>query len=99
MEGAAPQLRLLPPLRYPGVRHPETRGGLIQPDHGLQLIDDSYNSNPKALEAALKGLASLPAKRRVAVLGDMLELGPAEADFHRQAGRQGTADGWGLVPG
>ena len=73
------------------------RGGLIQLDHGLQLIDDSYNSNPKALEAALKGLASLPAERRVAVLGDMLELGPAEADFHRQAGRQVAADGWDLL--
>lgn len=73
------------------------RGELIQLGHGLQLIDDSYNSNPKALEAALKGLASLPAKRRVAVLGDMLELGPAEADFHRQAGRQVAADGWDLL--
>ncbi|OGD26834.1 MAG: hypothetical protein A2028_01320 [Candidatus Aminicenantes bacterium RBG_19FT_COMBO_59_29] len=73
------------------------RGGLIQLDHGLQLIDDSYNSNPKALEAALKGLASLPAERRVAVLGDMLELGPAEADFHRQAGRQVAANGWDLL--
>ena len=70
------------------------RGGLIRLSRGLRVIDDSYNSNPKALEAALKGLASLPARRRVAVLGDMLELGPTEADFHRQAGRQVAENGW-----
>ena len=70
------------------------RGGLIRLSRSLQVIDDSYNSNPKALEAALKGLASLPARRRVAVLGDMLELGPTEADFHRQAGRQVAENGW-----
>jgi UDP-N-acetylmuramoyl-tripeptide--D-alanyl-D-alanine ligase len=70
------------------------RGGLIRLSRGLRVIDDSYNSNPKALEAALKGLASLPAGRRVAVLGDMLELGPTEADFHRQAGRQVAENGW-----
>ena len=73
------------------------RGGLIQLGHGLRLIDDSYNSNPRALQAALKGLASLPARRRVAVLGDMLELGPTEADFHRQAGRQVAENGWDLL--
>jgi UDP-N-acetylmuramoyl-tripeptide--D-alanyl-D-alanine ligase len=73
------------------------RGRLIRLGHGLWLIDDSYNSNPRALQAALKGLASLPAKRRVAVLGDMLELGPAEEDFHRQAGRQVAENGWNLL--
>ena len=73
------------------------RGGLIQLGRGLRLIDDSYNSNPKALEAALKGLASLPAKRRIAVLGDMLELGPAETEFHRRAGRQVAENGWNLL--
>jgi UDP-N-acetylmuramoyl-tripeptide--D-alanyl-D-alanine ligase len=73
------------------------RGGLIRLGRGLQLIDDSYNSNPRALEAALKGLASMPAKRKVAVLGDMLELGPAEADFHRQAGRQVAQNGWDIL--
>jgi UDP-N-acetylmuramoyl-tripeptide--D-alanyl-D-alanine ligase len=73
------------------------RGGLIQLGRGLRIIDDSYNSNPRALEAALRGLVSLPAKRRVAVLGDMLELGPTEADFHRQAGRQVAVNGWNLL--
>ena len=73
------------------------RGQLIRLGRNIRLIDDSYNSNPKALEAALKGLASLPASRRVAVLADMLELGPTEADFHRQAGRQVAENGWNLL--
>jgi UDP-N-acetylmuramoyl-tripeptide--D-alanyl-D-alanine ligase len=82
----------IPLLRpFPG------RGELIRLGRGLRLVDDSYNSNPRALEAALKGLAGFPAKRKVAVLGDMLELGPAEADFHRQAGRQAARTGWDLL--
>ncbi len=73
------------------------RGRLIHLGSGLQLIDDSYNSSPKALDAALKGLASLPAKRKVAVLGDMLELGPEETVFHRQAGKHVAGYGWDLL--
>ncbi len=52
----------------------------------LTVIDDSYNSNPDALEKALAGAAQLPAARRLAVLGDMLELGPAGPGFHREGG-------------
>jgi UDP-N-acetylmuramoyl-tripeptide--D-alanyl-D-alanine ligase len=73
------------------------RGRLIHLGRGLQLIDDSYNSSPKALEAALKGLASFPAKRKVAVLGDMLELGPDEISFHRQAGKHVVGYGWDVL--
>ena len=49
------------------------------------LIDDCYNANPMSMRAALDDLArgADPARRRVAVLGDMLELGPDEAGFHR----------------
>lgn len=73
------------------------RGRLIGLGRGIRLIDDSYNSSPKALEAALRGLASFPAKRRVAVLGDMLELGPAAEEFHREAGREVARNGWDLL--
>jgi UDP-N-acetylmuramoyl-tripeptide--D-alanyl-D-alanine ligase len=73
------------------------RGGLIRLACGVRLVDDSYNSNPRALEAALKGLALLPAGRRVAVLGDMLELGQREAEFHRAAGRQVAEAGWDVL--
>jgi UDP-N-acetylmuramoyl-tripeptide--D-alanyl-D-alanine ligase len=73
------------------------RGGLIRLARGIRLVDDSYNSNPVALEAALKGLAVLPAGRRVAVLGDMLELGEKEAEYHRAAGKQVVESGWDVL--
>lgn len=63
----------------------------------ITVIDDSYNSNPKALEAALKDLAKIAAQRRVAVLGDMLELGEHEAHFHREAGKQAAEAGWDVL--
>jgi UDP-N-acetylmuramoyl-tripeptide--D-alanyl-D-alanine ligase len=61
---------------------------------GARLYDDSYNANPASMRAALETLAAVPADRRVAVLGDMLELGLEEERLHREAGRQvaGRAD-------
>lgn len=73
------------------------RGILLRLGHKIMMIDDSYNSNPKALESALRNLATLPAKRKVAVLGDMLELGEATSSFHKEAGRQVVLSGWGLL--
>lgn len=49
------------------------------------LIEDCYNANPLAMDAALADLASRPG-RRVAVLADMMELGPDELDYHRAVG-------------
>lgn len=49
---------------------------------GARLYDDSYNANPSSMRAALETLAALPARRRIAVLGDMLELGAGEAALH-----------------
>jgi UDP-N-acetylmuramoyl-tripeptide--D-alanyl-D-alanine ligase len=74
-----------------------TRGNLISLDKKTKLIDDSYNSNPAALESALRGLASLPAGRKVAVLGDMLELGEKEVQYHIRAGRQAAEWGWNIL--
>ena len=54
---------------------------------GARLYDDSYNANPASMRAALETLAAVPASRRIAVLGDMLELGPEEERLHREAGR------------
>lgn len=50
---------------------------------GLLVIDDSYNANPTSMEAALRALAALDVKRRVAVLGEMAELGATSAADHR----------------
>ncbi len=73
------------------------RGNLVSLGKGVRLLDDSYNSNPTALETALKSLALLPAGRRVAVLGDMLELGAKERAFHLEAGRTTALSGWDLL--
>ncbi len=63
----------------------------------IHLIDDSYNSNPAALESALEGLSELPAKRKIAVLGDMLELGERESEYHIQAGKQVVRWNWDIL--
>ena len=73
------------------------RGILFHLKNNIKLIDDSYNSNPAALESALKGLKSLPAKRKIAVLGDMLELGKKEVEYHFQAGKQAAQSGWDIL--
>ena len=50
----------------------------------IELIDDGYNANPVSLCAALNTLGNNRAKRRIAILGDMLELGPSEIDYHKK---------------
>jgi UDP-N-acetylmuramoyl-tripeptide--D-alanyl-D-alanine ligase len=80
----------------PALRPFAMRGVLEEAD-GIRLYDDSYNSNPRALEAALRSLAGLPAGRKVAVLADMLELGNEEQAFHRQAGKTVADAGWDVL--
>jgi UDP-N-acetylmuramoyl-tripeptide--D-alanyl-D-alanine ligase len=74
--------RLAPPPRR-GVVH--VLGG-----SGITLVDDSYNSSPQAARAGLNLLAATPG-RRVAVLGEMLELGPGSPTLHREVGRAAAA--------
>jgi len=50
------------------------------------IIDDSYNSAPDSVKAALETLSVIEAERKVAVLGDMLELGEVSEEMHRQIG-------------
>jgi UDP-N-acetylmuramoyl-tripeptide--D-alanyl-D-alanine ligase len=73
------------------------RGVLVEAGGGVRVYDDSYNSNPRALESALSSLATLPAARRVAVLADMLELGEGEKGFHRRAGEVVARSGWDVL--
>jgi UDP-N-acetylmuramoyl-tripeptide--D-alanyl-D-alanine ligase len=55
---------------------------------GVLILDDCYNSNPEALRAMLETLAATRARRRIAVLGEMLELGRWAEALHREAGRR-----------
>jgi UDP-N-acetylmuramoyl-tripeptide--D-alanyl-D-alanine ligase len=63
----------------------DKRGEVIQLGN-ITVINDCYNSNPKALHAMIDALAAMPAKRRIVVAGEMLELGPAAEEMHRSAG-------------
>jgi UDP-N-acetylmuramoyl-tripeptide--D-alanyl-D-alanine ligase len=61
------------------------REKIATPDGAFTLIDESYNANPTSMRAALQllgGAAVAPGGRRIAVLGDMLELGPQAAELH-----------------
>ena len=73
------------------------RGEIFQLPDDILLIDDSYNSNPAALESILKDLSRLNAKRKVAILGDMLELGNTQISYHQKAGKQVQQYAWDML--
>ena len=64
----------------------DKRGQVVQIGN-TTVINDCYNSNPKALDAMVDALASMPAVRRIVVAGEMLELGPAGEQLHQGAGQ------------
>jgi UDP-N-acetylmuramoyl-tripeptide--D-alanyl-D-alanine ligase len=64
----------------------DKRGQVVQLGN-ITVINDCYNSNPKALHAMVDALAGMKAGRRIVVAGEMLELGPAAEEMHRRAGR------------
>jgi UDP-N-acetylmuramoyl-tripeptide--D-alanyl-D-alanine ligase len=64
----------------------EKRGQVVQVGN-IKVVNDCYNSNPKALEAMVDALAEMPAKRRIVVAGEMLELGPTGEQMHRASGK------------
>jgi UDP-N-acetylmuramoyl-tripeptide--D-alanyl-D-alanine ligase len=68
------------------VAPPDKRGQVLQLA-GATIINDCYNSNPRALNAMVDTLASMPAQRRILLAGEMLELGPAAETLHRECGR------------
>lgn len=70
------------------MRQAPGRMRLIEGREKSIIIDDTYNSSPVAVEEALKSLKAVKAKRKVAILGDMLELGRFAVDEHRKVGEK-----------
>jgi UDP-N-acetylmuramoyl-tripeptide--D-alanyl-D-alanine ligase len=73
------------------------RGQRIELPGQIVVVNDCYNANPMSMRAALDDLAVSADGRRVAVLGDMLELGPDERRFHAEIGEHARADGVDLL--
>jgi len=73
------------------------RGERIDIGKGIVLINDCYNANPMSMRAALDDLAATATGRRVAVLGDMLELGAEERRLHREIGAYARTRGVELL--
>ncbi|HXS33218.1 MAG TPA: UDP-N-acetylmuramoyl-tripeptide--D-alanyl-D-alanine ligase [Solirubrobacterales bacterium] len=75
------------------------RGERLEMGDGIVLVNDCYNANPVSMRAALSHLASLGEGRRIAVLGEMAELGPGAVGYHREIGACARAEGVDLLVG
>ena len=84
--------------RAASVRPASHRGELLRLPGGVTLIDDSYNSSPAALKRSLETVAAATGSaRKIAVLGEMLELGPHAARLHAECGRAAAESGLNLL--
>jgi UDP-N-acetylmuramoyl-tripeptide--D-alanyl-D-alanine ligase len=79
------------------VRFSAMRGQREELPGGVVAIADCYNANPMSMRAAIDDLAATAPARRVAVLGDMLELGPDAPRLHREIGEHASARGIELL--
>ncbi|MCE5313616.1 MAG: UDP-N-acetylmuramoyl-tripeptide--D-alanyl-D-alanine ligase [Armatimonadota bacterium] len=66
---------------------PEKRSNVIPTRKGAVVIDDTYNASPASVQSALRTLAMMEGTRKIAVLGDMLELGDHALNAHMETGR------------
>ena len=82
--------RLVEPVRTFAVG--KMRGEKLE-HNGIAIWNDCYNSNPEAARAMIDVLRDTPAERRIAVLGEMLELGSAAGELHREVGRYAASQG------
>ena len=84
-----------------GVARYQTVGDRARVIHanGMTIVSDCYNANPNSCHAAVDSLTQLDGKRRVCILGDMLELGPRSGELHREVGEYAAKSGIDLVVG
>jgi UDP-N-acetylmuramoyl-tripeptide--D-alanyl-D-alanine ligase len=75
------------------------RGERLELGDGIVLVNDCYNANPVSMRAALDHLGTLGAGRAIAVLGEMAELGPGAAGYHRELGEHARAAGVDFLVG
>jgi len=78
---------------------PEDKRGQVLSVRGANIINDCYNSNPEALKAMIVTLAGMPAKRRILVAGEMLELGREVVALHEACGQAAADAGIDIVLG
>jgi UDP-N-acetylmuramoyl-tripeptide--D-alanyl-D-alanine ligase len=78
---------------------PADKRGQVVRIGNITAINDCYNSNPKALAAMVNALAEMPAKRRIVVAGEMLELGPLGEVMHGELGEHIAAKGIDVLVG
>jgi UDP-N-acetylmuramoyl-tripeptide--D-alanyl-D-alanine ligase len=84
------------------AKPPRMRGEVLDFAAGFRVVDDSYNSNPRSLTNMVRTITEGGAnsKRRIVIAGEMLELGPDEAELHREVGREINRAGvdvlWGV---
>ena len=77
---------------------PGRRGFVTHLSHGVTVVDDSYNSNPTALERALESIGRTGGyRRRIAILGEMLELGARSKSLHYLCGKQAVEAGFECI--
>ncbi len=82
----------------PFLQPADKRGQVVQLGN-ITVLYDCYNSSPKALMAAVDTLAAIPARRRIVVAGEMLELGATAEQLHRECGRYIAGDAAGNAAG
>jgi UDP-N-acetylmuramoyl-tripeptide--D-alanyl-D-alanine ligase len=82
-----------------GGLQPEDKRGQVLTVRGATIINDAYNSNPEALKSMIAMLAGMPARRKILVAGEMLELGPEAEALHAACGVAAAKAGIELVIG
>ena len=78
---------------------PADKRGEVLSWHGATIINDSYNSNPRALDAMVDALMAVPAERYIVIAGEMLELGSGSDSLHRACGKRMAERGISKVLG